>query len=348
MSVEFNEVTEITNICDLMKVNDIDFDWRLENQYGDSLLHRAVYENQFELVKFLVEQKNISVDVENNRLWTPFHICCKYGNIEIVKYLLEKKCNIYKKNVFGDDGFSIALHNEEYNVVKELMAGGYEVLGYLHGESFIEYEEKINKKQSLMRKYGVDMSFIVGGLVKYILESGDLSIIKVIFQYFFKIKDFSNIFEFFDRFFEYRSMIDKYRYIAKDFFTEMSNCLKNEKINIFYFAPFFRIDNLEFWNIFERNIIFDLTEEGDFAFFLSESDICCELFDFLGVNGVDCNVLFKYCCDEEFFVDVRILECKFLDMKKSLNVITNICDDDLKNEYLEKYNYLKNKKNDFI
>ncbi len=73
----------------------------LSDHKGNSLLMLASYNNQIELVEFLIK-KGAEVDKRNDRGQTPLAGVCFKGYFEMVKLLVEKgKANIYANNGMG-------------------------------------------------------------------------------------------------------------------------------------------------------------------------------------------------------------------------------------------------------
>jgi len=67
---------------------------------GQNILHKAVEANQLEIVKFLIEAQSMDPNMPDKSKWTPLHIGCAAGNLDIVDYLLMKvMVNIYVTSV---------------------------------------------------------------------------------------------------------------------------------------------------------------------------------------------------------------------------------------------------------
>jgi uncharacterized protein len=52
----------------------------------------------YEIVKFLIEKKNMNINEKNNYGFTALHLSCKYGKVEISNYLIEKGGDLNLKN----------------------------------------------------------------------------------------------------------------------------------------------------------------------------------------------------------------------------------------------------------
>ncbi|CAF1500604.1 unnamed protein product, partial [Rotaria sordida] len=80
--------------------------------YGTTLLYSAARNNHFDLVKYLIETSNCSVNVKNEDYSekseesklkastgsTPLHVACFYGHLQIVKYLIENGADYFILN----------------------------------------------------------------------------------------------------------------------------------------------------------------------------------------------------------------------------------------------------------
>ncbi|ORX42663.1 ankyrin [Piromyces finnis] len=100
-------------------------DPRIKNDYGRMSLHfvcGAEKEN-INLVKYLIEDIGLDINIQNKDGCTPLHYACEQGNENIVKYLIEKGADTSIKNNNG----RISLHctckakRESVNIVKYLI-----------------------------------------------------------------------------------------------------------------------------------------------------------------------------------------------------------------------------------
>ncbi|CAF3619339.1 unnamed protein product [Rotaria sordida] len=80
--------------------------------YGTTLLYSVARNNHFDLVKYLIETNNCSVNVKNEDYSekseesklkastgsTPLHVACFYGHLQIVKYLIENGADYFILN----------------------------------------------------------------------------------------------------------------------------------------------------------------------------------------------------------------------------------------------------------
>jgi len=95
------------------------FDVNQKHWDGDTPLRRAIYGNQFEVVKYLVEN-GACVNAKDNCNSTPLYYACHYGELEMVKYLHEKGAYI---NSVNDSNWT-PLHQASY-------WGRYDIVVYL-------------------------------------------------------------------------------------------------------------------------------------------------------------------------------------------------------------------------
>jgi ankyrin repeat protein len=85
-----------------------------------SLVHIATIKNNLEMLKILIEDAKISPNSTNTKGETILHRACYLGHNEIVKYLLEKKCNIDAKTSEGKTPYDYAIEGGRSEIVKLL------------------------------------------------------------------------------------------------------------------------------------------------------------------------------------------------------------------------------------
>ncbi|ORX42282.1 ankyrin [Piromyces finnis] len=78
-------------------------DLNISDNIGTAPLHFACQEEKenLDLVKYLIEEKNVDANVKNSFGCTPLHVACENGNINIVKYLIDKGADINIKDNYG-------------------------------------------------------------------------------------------------------------------------------------------------------------------------------------------------------------------------------------------------------
>ena len=96
-------------------------DVNAQDNYGYSPLWEAVKNNHLDVVKWLLDQRGIQVDLKKNNGWTPLLMACHGGYRSIVTLLLNKGANV---NAQGNEGFSplyIAVEKNHPDVVELLL-----------------------------------------------------------------------------------------------------------------------------------------------------------------------------------------------------------------------------------
>ncbi|WCR58497.1 ankyrin repeat domain-containing protein [Wolbachia endosymbiont of Ctenocephalides felis wCfeJ] len=95
---------------------------QVTEEYSDTSLHLATEQGDLNAVKYLVE-KSGDISAQDEMGYTPLHLAAKQGNLDIVKYLVEKGAEI--------DDRSTPLHYAAFNgkldVVKYLVEKGVDV-----------------------------------------------------------------------------------------------------------------------------------------------------------------------------------------------------------------------------
>jgi ankyrin repeat protein len=77
-----------------------EYDWSVRDYNENTPLHSAVEMGHVEAVQYLVSVSN--VNSENALLESPIHLAAKKGNIEILKMLNDKKCDLNAVDRFGN------------------------------------------------------------------------------------------------------------------------------------------------------------------------------------------------------------------------------------------------------
>jgi hypothetical protein len=137
----------------------------VEENYSIDFLHRAAEYNSTISMKFLVEKVGLDINKKDEKGFTPLQVAINEGNIEIVKYLLEKDANIEERDPeFYSNAFYLALQNgmettEEsksycYEIALLLLEKGAKVLEkYQDGsEDFSNIELIYNLKKESNKK----------------------------------------------------------------------------------------------------------------------------------------------------------------------------------------------------
>ena len=69
-------------------------DIKKENQikeYYDGILYDLCYIGHYEIIKFLIEEKNIKINKIYKNSETILFILCKNNHLDVLKYIIEKK-----------------------------------------------------------------------------------------------------------------------------------------------------------------------------------------------------------------------------------------------------------------
>ena len=124
------------------------FEWNVLDSSGYAPIHHVVHRSRnFSLLKIMIEhgdEKSIDFNIRNRNGWTPFHIVCGHGSIEMVKLLQNelqaKRIDPFTITSFGKvDIFVIAACNSKHK----------EVFRYL----FSQFRTKFNVER-LVNGYG--------------------------------------------------------------------------------------------------------------------------------------------------------------------------------------------------
>ncbi len=95
------------NVDELSKMINAGLNVDLCDTKGNTLLMLASYNNQEEVVKYLIKN-DASIDKKNDRGQTPLAGVCFKGYLNIVKLLVENGANIYEDNGLGTTPITFA------------------------------------------------------------------------------------------------------------------------------------------------------------------------------------------------------------------------------------------------
>jgi hypothetical protein len=117
-----------------------------QDNYGNTALHYACYHSKPLIVKTLIKN-GANVNIPGYMNYTPLHYTCIYsGNVEIIHYLIHKRCFMDVKDNHGNTALHIACMKNDYQVVKLLIQGNFDVINY--ERSKIDLDEKNNMNLS--------------------------------------------------------------------------------------------------------------------------------------------------------------------------------------------------------
>ena len=133
----------------IKKLQELKFDLSNVVDYkGLSLVHIATIKNNLEMLKILIEDVKISPNSTNAKGETILHRACYLGHNEIVKYLLEKNCNIDAKTSEGKTPRDYAIFGSRNEAVKLL-------------NTYISNESRINPSDSASANFGADRNKVI-------------------------------------------------------------------------------------------------------------------------------------------------------------------------------------------
>ncbi|CAF3665549.1 unnamed protein product [Adineta steineri] len=76
---------------------------------------------ELELLKYLIEEVRIEVDVIGDRRRTPLHLACEYGHLDVVKYLIEKGASTTLRTAQLLNCLEISIQKQHVKMVKYLL-----------------------------------------------------------------------------------------------------------------------------------------------------------------------------------------------------------------------------------
>ena len=92
----------------------------ITNTEGNTLLHLACYENNVEIVRFLLKN-GADINKEDKNGFTPLYLACYENNVEIVRLLLEKDADINKEDKDGNTPLHVACYENNVEIVRLLL-----------------------------------------------------------------------------------------------------------------------------------------------------------------------------------------------------------------------------------
>ena len=111
--------------------------WRKNNPNGHKIMktqaftdgttdaHTAARDGNIDDLKDYIENNEASVNAKDANGWTPLHEGVRGGNVEVVKFLLEKGSNVNSRTGESEDGGSVLhlarqLHGDDHEIVELL------------------------------------------------------------------------------------------------------------------------------------------------------------------------------------------------------------------------------------
>lgn len=77
----------------------VDLDWSIQDSYGDTVIHYAIFYNHPDLVYWFWYQYNMNLSVPNKRKMTPLHLAVVSENVDLIEFLCKNGSNVNAKNV---------------------------------------------------------------------------------------------------------------------------------------------------------------------------------------------------------------------------------------------------------
>ena len=90
----------------------------------DAPIHIATANGNLQIIKYLIENQNVDINLKGSGNWTPLHYACKNGSLPIVEYLISKGAQIDAKNDYWETPLHIASYFGNSNVIRYLVANG--------------------------------------------------------------------------------------------------------------------------------------------------------------------------------------------------------------------------------
>ena len=91
------------------------------DNHGNSILHYAIRSCQLPIVKYLLENLGIDINITNDKNETPLHLSCEKGHEEISHYLISKGADIGVKGNNGDSVLHCACKSGLLPIVEYLI-----------------------------------------------------------------------------------------------------------------------------------------------------------------------------------------------------------------------------------
>eukprot|EP00435_Cladocopium_sp_Y103_P016763 s3035_g4.t1 len=90
-------------------------------QAGNSVLHVAARSGQLEVIRFLLSQKQVSMNGKNKNGWTPLMWAAIVGHSEVTELLIQATCDIYARDEKGMTALMWAAKHGHQDVAKQLL-----------------------------------------------------------------------------------------------------------------------------------------------------------------------------------------------------------------------------------
>ena len=97
---------------------------QVKDKSGNSFIHYACNYGILPIVEYLIETKNVDVNMKGSHLRTPLHYACENGFLQIVEYLISKGADIEAKVLDDYTPLHIAVDRCKTDIVKCLLSHG--------------------------------------------------------------------------------------------------------------------------------------------------------------------------------------------------------------------------------
>ena len=87
-------------------------DVNAKDEFNDYVIHYASEKDSLPIVKSLIEQYDVDIDMKGWRERTPLHCACNFNNANIVKYLISKGANQNAKDTNGKPPYELTTNEE--------------------------------------------------------------------------------------------------------------------------------------------------------------------------------------------------------------------------------------------
>ncbi|CAF0753825.1 unnamed protein product [Brachionus calyciflorus] len=139
---------------------------QIVDQDGNTLLHKAIIYNQYDIVRFLIKNHAILINCKNNFDLYPIHLCVLKGDMPILRLIArESKKHINKRDATD---MTPAMH--------AAIEGKYEALKYLLDNANAKYNKVTKKERFTLLHLGVQSGSL--DVVQYLLFKMGLSYLK--------------------------------------------------------------------------------------------------------------------------------------------------------------------------
>eukprot|EP01006_Ploeotia_vitrea_P031379 TRINITY_DN63713_c0_g2_i1.p1 TRINITY_DN63713_c0_g2~~TRINITY_DN63713_c0_g2_i1.p1 ORF type:complete len:429 (+),score=248.20 TRINITY_DN63713_c0_g2_i1:159-1289(+) len=97
---------------------------QLEGTSGRSALHKAAFWGHNDMVRYLIDEVKMDVDVQDNYGDTALHDAAKFGHATVAQMLIDAGANITLRNKEGRDPLAVAVEHNKTAVIAALKAKG--------------------------------------------------------------------------------------------------------------------------------------------------------------------------------------------------------------------------------